>query len=131
MAVTISLAAPGVTSAQATPARAHNAVSAVNCAPTPPWVSAYAFGGDLKIQGGCFTLGRHVFVMVKHNSGAVYFKRWVVARENPSLAGGWVNVNTRLHAPCSGPNNGYVRGYDESTNKWSAKFPVTICFRFD
>ncbi|WP_369147523.1 hypothetical protein [Streptomyces sp. R44] len=133
MAAAVSLAVPGAASARtpAEPAGAHTLVSLVNCAPTPPWVSTYDFDGDLKIQGGCFTLGRHVFVMVKHNNGTVYFKKWVVAREHPNLAGGWVNVNTNLHAPCYGPHNGYARGYDESTDKWSARFPVTICTRYD
>ncbi|MEW2514754.1 hypothetical protein [Streptomyces sp. NPDC046870] len=131
VAAAVNLAAPGATSAHATPARAHHAVSLVNCAPTPPWVSTYAFNGDLKIQGGCFTLGRHVYVMVKHNNGTVYFKKWVVAREHPFLAGGWINVNTNLHAPCGGASNGYVRGYDESTDKWSARVPVTICSLLD
>lgn len=69
--------------------------------------------------------------MVKHNNGTVYFKKWVVARKHPSLAGGWINVGTNLRAPCGGPHNGCVRGYDESTDKWSARFPVTICFLID
>ncbi|MFF0558327.1 hypothetical protein [Streptomyces sp. NPDC004266] len=131
MAAAIGLAVPGAASAHATPAGAHTLVSAANCAPTPPWVSTYAFDGDLKLQGGCFTIGGRVYVMVKLNNGTLYFKRWVTARDHPFLAGGWVNVNTRLHAPCAGASNGYARGYDQTTGKWSARFPVTICTPFD
>ncbi|MCX5232798.1 hypothetical protein ABZY16_04945 [Streptomyces sp. NPDC006553] len=131
MAAAVSLAAPGATSAHATPARAHGAVSAVNCAPTPPWVSTYAFDRDLKVEGGCFTIGGRVYIMVKHNNGTVYYKKWVTARDHPFLAGGWINVNTNLHAPCTGAPNGYARGYDKTTDKWSARFPVSICFLYD
>ncbi|MGW8763035.1 hypothetical protein ACWGN5_11120 [Streptomyces sp. NPDC055815] len=131
VAAAISLAVPGATSAHAAPAGAPDAPSLVNCGTTLPWLSPYTFDGHLKLNGGCFTLGRHVFLMVKHNNGTIFFKKWVFAKENPSLAGGWVNTDTGLKAPCAGPSNGYARGYDEATDRWSPRYPVTICVAFD
>ncbi|WP_406065902.1 hypothetical protein OG462_40665 [Streptomyces sp. NBC_01077] len=132
MAAAIGLTAPGAASAHATPVSDNAVISGVNCAPTPPWVSTYAFDGDLKVEGGCFTENGRVYVMVKHNNGTLYFKKWVTARDHPFLAGGWINVNTHLRAPCNGiEKNGYARGYDSVTKKWSAKFPVPICILYD
>ncbi|MGW0119969.1 hypothetical protein [Streptomyces sp. NPDC003327] len=128
----IGLTAPGAASAQAAPAGGPTTVSGVDCAPTPPWVSTYEFNKQLKVEGGCFTMNGRVYVTVKLNNGTVYFKKWVTARDHPYLAGGWINVNTFLRAPCTGtPNNGYVRAYDAVTEKWSAKFPAKICVLFD
>ncbi|WP_329274606.1 hypothetical protein [Streptomyces sp. NBC_00691] len=132
MAAAISLTAPGIASAQAKSVSHHAVIAGVNCAPTPPWVSTYAFDGDLKVEGGCFTENGQVYVTVKHNNGTVYFKKWVTARDHPSLAGGWINVNTNLRAPCTGTaKNGYARAYDAVTEKWSPKYPVSICILFD
>ncbi|MFH9725481.1 hypothetical protein ACH4M4_21325 [Streptomyces sp. NPDC017254] len=95
-------------------------------------MSAYTFDGKLQVEGGCFTKYGRVYVIVKHNNGTVFFKKWITARDHPSLAGGWINVNTHLRAPCTGiAKNGYARGYDAVTGKWSAKFPVAICVLFD
>lgn len=132
MGAALCLAAPGATSAHATPKASHTAVTQVNCAPTPPWVSTYTFANHLKVEGGCFTENGRVYVTVKHNNGTVYFKRWVTARDHPFLAGGWINVDTLLRGPCTGtPKNGYARAYDSTTEKWSPRFPVSICIRFD
>ncbi|WP_225799055.1 hypothetical protein [Streptomyces sp. NK15101] len=132
VAAAISLAVPGAASAQAAPASTPNAPSLVNCGTTLPWLSPYEFGGRLHLNGGCFTLNRHVFLVVKYNNGTIAFKKWVFSKNHPNLAGGWVNTATGLKAPCAGPSNGYARGYDEATDRWSPRVPVTIgCVAFD
>ncbi|WP_405525786.1 hypothetical protein OG592_40555 [Streptomyces avidinii] len=133
MAAAISLSAPGVASAHATPEGDHAAISVVHCAADKlPWLSSYTFDGRLKLEGGCYTINGQVRVIVRLNNGAWYFNRWVTAREHPSLAGGWINVNTGLRAPCTGhANNGYARAYDSTTNRWSPRFPVPVCTLYD
>ncbi|MER7948118.1 hypothetical protein ABTY59_12120 [Streptomyces sp. NPDC096079] len=132
VAAAISLAVPGAASAHTAPASTPKVASLVNCGTTLPWLSPYEFGGHLKLNGGCFTLDRHVFLVVKYNNGTIAFKKWVVSKEQQGLAGGWVNTDTGLKAPCSGPSNGYARGYDEATDRWSPRYPVTIgCVSFD
>ncbi|MFC7384210.1 hypothetical protein [Sphaerisporangium rhizosphaerae] len=96
-----------------------------------PFLFTYTFDGHLKVAGGNFTVGGRVYVVVKFTTGRVAFSRWQTARTHPITPGGAVYVDTTIAAPCAPGTNGYARGYDEVTKRWSPRLPVTICQRID
>lgn len=96
-----------------------------------PFLFNYTFNGHLKVAGGNFTMGGRVFLTVKYNSGRAAFSKWQIARPHSITPGGAIYVDTTIAAPCAGSKNGYARAYDEATNRWSARLPVSICQRID
>ncbi|GGT03522.1 MULTISPECIES: hypothetical protein [Streptomyces] len=96
-----------------------------------PYVFSYGYNGHLSLGGGNFTVGGRVYVVVKLNSGATHYGKWVVARPGQRNPGGTFHVETRIPYQCPPGKNGFARGYDEATGVWSPKLPVSICVRFD
>ncbi|MER7694730.1 hypothetical protein [Streptomyces sp. NPDC097610] len=124
----IGLSVPGATSARTTPEGALSDVSlsprAVNQADRPTlWT--YEFNGHSKLGGANYTRNSRVFVVVNLYSGSVQFRRWVTSwQDHLFIAGGAIIVDMGLHAPCHGSPNGYARGYDSYTKRWSPGPPL-------
>ncbi|MEV8533695.1 hypothetical protein [Streptomyces sp. NPDC051211] len=96
-----------------------------------PYVFNYDWNNHLSLGGGHFTVGGRVYVDVKLNSGATHFRKWVTARPGQRNPGGTFHIETNIPASCPGDKNGYARGYDQATDTWAVRLPVSICVRFD
>ncbi|MCQ0022865.1 hypothetical protein M4914_07805 [Streptomyces somaliensis DSM 40738] len=96
-----------------------------------PYVFSYGYNNHLSLGGGNFTVGGRVYVVVKLNSGATHYGKWVVARLGQHNPGGTFHVETHIPYHCPPGKNGYARGYDAATGTWSPKLPVSVCVRFD
>ncbi|MEU2393712.1 hypothetical protein [Streptomyces sp. NPDC007369] len=133
--ITIGLAGAAVTglalapSALATPAPAAGGAHQLKA--PQPYVFSYGYNSHLSLGGGNFTVGGRVYVVVKLNSGATHYGKWVVARPGQRNPGGTFHVETNIPYSCPPGKNAYARGYDKATGVWSPKLPVSVCVRFD
>lgn len=130
--VGVTLAPPAL-AGPATPAKAAEAAAAPAQQPrgAQPYVFSYGYNNHLSLGGGNFTVGGRVYVVVKLNSGATHYGKWVVARLGQRNPGGTFHVETHIPYHCPPGKNGYARGYDAATGTWSPKLPVSVCVRFD
>lgn len=120
-AVTIPVAILGATAS--TPA--------ASAAPPEPFLFSYEFNNHLQLGGGNFTMNGEVYVVLRFSPENTFWSQRVVARPHPVTPGGAVYVETPSAAPCPPGNNGYARGFDVATNRWSPRLPVTICVPID
>ncbi|MGW2098720.1 hypothetical protein ACWCPX_13640 [Streptomyces olivaceoviridis] len=123
-----ALARPAPTAADTAAA---TAVPAHQLKASQPYLFSYEYNNHLSLGGGNFTVGGRVYVLVKLNSGAKHYGKWVVARPGQHNPGGTFHVEANIPYSCPPGKNGYARGYDDATGTWSPKLPVSICVRFD